>query len=157
RGYRFMRPDMIQGGVFAIRSPLDETNWVTLELSRSQAKITPVFQNSDIKMKIVIKAEGNFYEQGGSGDLLTIKELPRIEEAGSQVIKSHISACIDKAQSLESDILGWGQMVHSSNPELWKEMQADWDSIFPTITSEIEVKYEIRRSYLTDNSFIFRE
>ncbi|MDD3270376.1 MAG: Ger(x)C family spore germination protein [Syntrophomonadaceae bacterium] len=157
RGYRFMRPKMIQGGLFIIPSPLDEKSKVTLELSRSQAKITPVIQGSDLKMKIEIKAEGNFYEQGGSGNLFTMDMIKKLEQSGSREIEKQISLCINKAQSLDSDILGWGRIVHSSNPKIWNEMASEWEQIFPNVEPEITVKYEIRRSYLTDTSFVFRE
>lgn len=157
RGYRFMRPGMIQGGLFTIPSPLDPESKVTLELSRSQAKIIPVIQGNSIKMKIALKAEGNFYEQGGPGNLFTPEIFRQLEQSANQEIKNQIIQCINQAQSLDSDIFGWGKMVHSADPQLWKEVASQWDQIFPTIEAEIKVKYEIRRSYLTDTSFVFRE
>lgn len=157
RGYRFMRPHMIQGGVFLIPSPLQPEKWVTLEMSRSQATITPVINGREIKMKIDIKAEGNFYEQGGTGDLFTPAIFKQLEKDGSQEIARQISQCIKKAQALDSDILGWGKILHSSNPKLWQEISAEWEQIFPDVEPQIKVKYEIRRSYLTDTTFVFRE
>jgi len=155
RGYRFMSPKMIQGGLFVI--PMKSGKWVTLEMSRSQAKIKPAIQGQQIKMIIEITAEGNFYEQGGSGNLFTLKVFKQLEQLANQEIKSQISACITKAQSLDSDILGWGKMIHASDPKLWEEIGPNWSQVFPGIETEITVKYEIRRSYLRDKSFVFRE
>jgi len=157
RGYRFIRPKMIQGGLFTIPSPLDPKSKVTLELSRSQSKITPIIQGNNIEMKIEIKAEGNFYEQSGSGNLFTPEVFGQLEQSANREIAKQIAQCIDKAQTLDSDILGWGKMVHSAEPTLWKEIASQWDQIFPTVEPDIKVKYEIRRSYLTDTSFVFRE
>ncbi len=157
RGYRYMRSKMIQGGLFTIPSPVEPDSKVTLELSRSQTKITPIIQGNNIKMIIEVKAEGNFYEQSGSGNLFTPQMFRQLEQSANREIAKQITQCINKAQSLESDIFGWGKAVHSSDSQLWIEISSQWDQIFPTVEPEIEVKYEIRRSYLTDKSFVFRE
>lgn len=158
RGYRFMRPKMIQGGLFVIPSPVDEGGWITLELSRSQAKISPEIKDHEIKIKIKITAEGNFYEQsGGTGNLFTPAAFKKMNELANQEIKKEISMCISKAQTLDSDILGWGQMIKSSDPKLWKEIEPEWRQIFPDVQSEIDVSFKLRRSYLTNQSFVFRE
>ncbi len=157
RGYRFMRSKMIQGGLFVIPSPTDKGKWITVELSRSQAKISPVIQDHEIKMKIKVTGEGNFYEQQGTGNLLTPQGINELEQSSNQEIEKQISACIRKAQTLNSDIFGWGQLIRNADPKLWKEIEPDWDEIFPTIKSQINVKFSIRRSYLTDQSFVFRE
>lgn len=157
RGYRFMRPKMVQGGLFTIPSPVEPKSKVTLELSRSQTTVAPIIQGNNIKMQINIKAEGNFYEQSGSGNLFTPQVFKQLEQTANREIANQINQCINKAQALDSDIFGWGKMVHSSDPQLWKQISSQWDEIFPTIEPEIRVKYEIRRSYLTDKSFVFRE
>lgn len=157
RGYRLMSPKMIQGGLFVIPSPAEPGKWVTLEMSRSLAKIKPEIEGADIKMKIEITGEGNFYEQGGSGQLLTPQMLNRLQAGASRELTSQISGCIAKAQELDSDIMGWGSMIHAAYPEVWKQIGPQWDQHFPSVKSEIRVKFDIRRSYLTDKSFEFRE
>ncbi len=157
RGFRWMQKGMIVGGIIIIPSPLDNTKLLTLELTRSKATITPVIENNTIKMKIAIKAEGNFYEQNSTGEILTLENVPKIEALADQEIARQISACITKAQYLKSDILGWGRMVDSKDPKLWKDIEKDWPQIFPGVEYDIKVKFELRRTYLTDKSFVFRE
>jgi Ger(x)C family germination protein len=157
RGYRWMQARMIEGGLIIIPSPLDKTKLITLELTRSKATIKPEIQNNTIKMKITIKAEGNFYEQNSEGDILTLENVPKMEALADEEIARQISLCITKAQSLASDILGWGKMVNSQDPALWKTLEKDWPQIFAGMEYDIKVKYELRRTYLTDKSFVFRE
>lgn len=156
RGYSLMSPNRERGGLFLIHSPLDPGQWVTLELSQSQAKITPIIQGQQIKMKIEIKAEGNFYEQGGGGNLFTPKIFKQIEQAAEQEFKRQMSMSIRKAQALNSDIFGWGYSVYRADPKVWKKVEADWDQRFPEIPYEFDVEFDLRRSYLTDTSFVFR-
>jgi spore germination protein KC len=156
RGYSIMNPKLKTVGLFLIHSPLNPEQWVTLEISNSQAKITPIIQGQQIKMKIEIKAEGNFYEQGGVGDLFTPKIFTKIEQAAEQELIRQMAMSIRKAQSLNSDIFGWGYSVYRSDPATWKAIEKDWDQRFPEIPYELNVKFDLRRSYLTDKSFVFR-
>ena len=157
RGYRLLSPKMIQGGLFLIRSPLDENGWITLELSRSQAKIEPVIDGSRITMKIELKAEGNFYEQTGTGDLFSPSMFTQLNALASRELEQEIRQCIAQAQTLNSDYLGWGRIIHASHPQQWKELEPVWDQIFPYIQADVKVDFQIRRSYLTNKSFTFRE
>lgn len=156
RGYHLMRPKMITGGLFLIPSPLNDNTWITIELSRSQAKITPQIKGREIKMKIEIIAEGNFYEQGGSGNLFTLEMFKQIEKASEQELEKQIGQCIKKAQILNSDILGWGEKIYRSDPDTWDTVAADWDQTFPDVPYELNVSFALRRSYLTNKSFVFR-
>lgn len=157
RGFRYVKPGMIQGGIIIIPSPMDQQKRVTLELTRSKASVKPEIKKGIIKMKIELNAEGNYYEQNSTGDVLTLKNIPKIENLANQEIAREITACINKAQSLQSDIFGWGRMIEGSNPKLWKEYEKDWQRIFPGIEYDIKVKFQLRRSYLTDQSFFFNE
>jgi Ger(x)C family germination protein len=157
RGYRLLSPKMIQGGLFLIRSPQDENGWITLELSRSQAKITPLLEGSQITMQIELKAEGNFYEQTGTGELFSLPVFAQLNALASQELEQEIRQCIGQAQTLNSDFLGWGQIIQASHPQPWKELEPVWDQVFPNIQADVKVDFKIRRSYLTDTSFTFRE
>jgi len=157
RGYRLLSPKMIQGGLFLIRSPQDENGWITLELSRSQAKITPLLEGSQITMQIELKAEGNFYEQTGTGELFSLPMFTQLNALASQELEQEIRQCIGQAQTLNSDFLGWGQIIQASHPQQWKELEPVWDQVFPNIQADVKVDFHIRRSYLTDTSFTFRE
>jgi len=156
RGYRLMSPKMLQGGLFLIPSPLGDKQWITIELSRSQAKITPQIQGQHIKMKIIINAEGNLYEQSGSQNLFSPEIFKQIEKATAQEMAQQISLCIRKAQTLNSDILGWGQMIYRSDAEIWSNFEPEWNQVFPATPYDIEVNFSLRRSYLTDKSLVVR-
>ena len=107
-------------------------------------------------MKIEIIAEGNFYEQGGSGNLFTLEMFKQIEKASEQELEKQIGQCIKKAQILNSDILGWGEKIYRSDPDTWDTVAADWDQTFPDVPYELNVSFALRRSYLTNKSFVFR-
>lgn len=162
QGYRFLSPKMVTGGLIIIPSPLDNSptsdKMVSIELTRSQAKVTPEIEENKLKsMKIHIEAEGNFYEQTFEGDILDIEMINKMNTLIAEQMKQEITAAIMKAQLLDSDIFGWGRSIHRKNPDLWSKIENDWPDIFPGVKTEITVNFEIRRTYLLDKSFEFKE
>ena len=107
-------------------------------------------------MKIKVQAELVFYEKSKTAELLTLSGKEELERLAAQEIKQEISACIKKSQLLGSDILGWGYILQRHEPQLWESFSANWDDIFPTWESDIEVETLIVSSMLSQKSFRFR-
>ena len=156
RGYRWIQPQTIQGGIFIIPSPIDPQKKVTLELIRSRSKTRATVVDQKIKIQIEIQAEGNFYEQNSTGAVLTPENIKIMEELASREISRQCNASIARAQSLGSDIFGWGRQVEATFPETWMQVTSQWNEVFSEVEADVQVKFSIRRTYLTDRSFVFR-
>lgn len=156
RGFSLMNSKVQTLGLFLIPSPVNPENKITLEISYSQAKVKPVINGKNIKMQIELNIDGNFYEQSGGENLFTPEMFKMIERGAEKELKRQMVLCINKAKVLNSDIFGWGKLVYHQDPELWKQVEGDWDQLFPEIPYEIKVTFALRRSYLTDTSFVFR-
>ncbi len=162
RGFRFLSPKRISGGLIIINSPLEgdaqnNDKMISIELTRSQAIVSPKIEdNGTIKMKIDIEAEGNFYDQTFTGNVLTLDNIGKVQEMVNESIKGDIKASIIKAQGLDSDIFGWGQNLYRKDPALWEQDESDWPAIFPGVQADITVNFQLRRTYLLDHSFEFK-
>lgn len=157
RGFRFLSPDRIRGGLVVIPSPGDSSRKVTIELITSLAVAKPVWdEEGNLRMQIKVQAEGNFYEQTSREQLLTLPVFAQLEQLTAQEMKQEMEQALHKAQSLQADIFGWGRLVESHHPQAWKELQADWPQVFSQLDADISVDFKLRRTYLTDRSFIFR-
>ena len=156
RGYSLLNPGKKTLGLFLVSSPPNPEQKVTLEISSLQSKVRPMIQDQNIKMLIELSIDGNFYEQSGTENLFTPKVYKMIEKAAEQELKRQMTLAIVKAQSLNSDIFGWGKLVYKKDPHLWQQVEEDWDALFPSIPYEIKVDFTLRRSYLTDKSVVLR-
>ena len=107
-------------------------------------------------MRITYIGEGNYYEQTGEADILRLENIPVLESICAEQIKSDMQACIKQAQKLKSDIFGWGNIVYSQHPAVWAELGPDWEEIFPGVKTEIKVEFELRRTYVTDQSLHYQ-
>jgi spore germination protein KC len=156
RGYRWIKKGLTQGGIIVIPSPLDSQKRVSLEVIRSQSQYQVETKDNTIKLRIDINAEGNFYEQNSTGQILDLKHLKTMEQLAVDEITRQCNSSITRAQALNSDIFGWGRAVEAASPDTWEKVKSDWYEIFPQLETEVKVKFFIRRTYLTAKSFEFR-
>jgi Ger(x)C family germination protein len=161
RGFRFLRPDQINGGLLSVNYPpgsySGNPKLIDVELIRSQAAIKPQIKSDGITMQIKITAEANYYGQNSIDNILTLKDVKQMEAACNRQIASDIQAAVSRCQSLESDVFGWGQKVNRTQPAAWNELKNDWPSEFAGVKTDIKVNLKIRRTFLTNKSFEFRE
>lgn len=156
RGYRWIKSGLTQGGIIIIPSPIDSQKKVTLEVIRSQSQYRVEAKDNTVKLLIDIDAEGNFYEQNSTGQILNLENIKKMEKLASHEITRQCKSSITRAQSLNSDIFGWGRAVEAASPDTWEKVKSDWYEIFPRLQTEVKVKFSIRRTYLTAKSFEFR-
>lgn len=157
RGFRYLSPKQINGGILTANYPRGSQNQIVMELIRSQASVKPKIGSHTITMQIKIIAEGNYYGQNSAANILSAKNIKGMEEEFNREIAGDVEAAISKAQSLECDIFGWGQETSRSQPAVWNQVQNNWPSIFAGVKTDVTVDFKLRRTYLTDKSFKFRE
>jgi spore germination protein KC len=160
RGFRFLSPKMISAGLFNLKAPEGTNNdladIITMELIRSEAKWEPVIKDNKINIQVTIKTEGNLYEQNNLIDYSTPEMINKLEREAENLMKNNITACIAKAQLLQSDIFGWGLGIKKKHPRLWEEVKTDWPQVFSRLDTNIEVDFKLRRSYLLEKPFKFQ-
>ncbi|MBU5677256.1 Ger(x)C family spore germination protein [Alkaliphilus sp. MSJ-5] len=140
----------IRDRVIGIKDPLNENKRVVIEQLRSNGKVRAKIENEKLKIHINIKAEGTIGEQQGENDLLMEKILKDLEREVANTIKEDIKKTVDIAQNqFQSDILGFGEEIRKKHLNYWREIEDNWDEIFPEVPVEIDVEFRITRSGLT--------
>lgn len=157
RGYRWLASTTRRGGFMTIKSPANSNETIGLEILDFSGKVKPQINGDNITINIKVKADLGFYEQDGTGDLLNPSMTKMLEQAADKEINRQITACINRSQSLESDILGWGDVIRINKPEVWKRLYPRWADVYPVVSSDVQVKTEITRSYLNSKSFKFQK
>jgi len=162
QGYRFLSPDMITGGLLSFPPPgeyfSNSRKYISVELTRSLAKTTIETEGDKVKKVLIeVDAEGNFYDQNFAEQIISLDNIARIEQATNNEMQQRMTAAIIKAQGLESDVFGWGLLLHQQDPQLWRQVEDDWPRLFSGLETEVKVNFAIRRTYLLDHSFEFAE
>lgn len=156
RGFRFLSSKRIRGGLIVIPAPGDENRYVTIEIISSQAAMKPVWNEGELRMMVQVSADGNFYDQTSSKPLLNLETFARMEELSADQIEGEMKQAIHKAQNFQADIFGWGRLLQIEYPHIWSQVKQDWPEIFSAMKVDIQVDFELRRTYLNDRSFVIK-
>ncbi|SHH07975.1 Ger(x)C family spore germination protein [Tepidibacter thalassicus] len=142
--------DELKGGVFVIEDVGEKNTDVSLEVFSSKTKVKPVLKDGNIIIKIDSKIDVGIGEIMGEEDLISEKGREKLKKQAQRVIKNQMEDVIKKAQNeYESDIFGFGAIIHRKMPDTWKEVKNNWDYIFKNLDIQINVQVNIKGSALT--------
>ncbi|AMO85251.1 Spore germination protein B3 precursor [Solibacillus isronensis B3W22] len=127
----------------------------TIEVTNFHSKIEGNIVHGKPEVNIHTKAEGNVGEVRCKIDLKnpeSIQELEKIyEKEATRIINETIDVLQEKYQS---DIFGFGEAIHRSNPEEWNKIKENWDEEFSDLTVNVKVDMKIRLTGTVNSSFL---
>lgn len=152
-GFNFIVND-IKGGIITFVTPdeLDkdisiigkEDKFTSLEILKSGTKQEVIVKGGNIHLDINVKLRAALTEEEKAIDLDDEDVIKILEDTSSKSVEKIISKTLDKGQKeFKQDNFSIGQGIHKNNPELWKEVSKDWESIFPEMTYNVNVETEI--------------
>lgn len=123
------------------------------EVTSAKSKLTSQIKNGRPKIIADMYIEENVGEVQCSLDLSKEKTIKQMEKIVEERIVKLSKDSVGKAQKLESDIFGFGEVIHRQHPKEWKKMKSKWTKeIFPELEVEYRVKVDIRRIGTITNS-----
>ncbi|MBM7855093.1 spore germination protein KC [Desulfohalotomaculum tongense] len=154
RGLLWLRNEMKGGALIEeLANIKGKQTKITLEIFDAKTKIKPVYKDDRLVMNVNINMEAAIAEIDAAGaDLLDKKVESEIKQAVVEEMKRRLQNAIKKAQSYQSDVFGFGQLIQREMPSLWKQMEPNWDEIFPQLDTDININIDIRSSALTSRS-----
>ncbi|MFZ3171579.1 MAG: Ger(x)C family spore germination protein [Carboxydocellales bacterium] len=75
--------------------------------------------------------------------------ITRLEEELNKAVANDIRHTVCRAQQLNCDIFGFGEVIHRNFPEQWPQIKKNWDVLFPKLSVRIQVRSHIRRRGIT--------
>jgi spore germination protein KC len=124
--------------------PLDNVNKATFRQVKARTKIKAISKGNRIEFLIKSRAKGYLVEMTNAKTNLDIKDIKEIEEKTERVIKAEMMKTIRHLQEVNSDILGFGELVRATQPEVWRRI--NWDREFPHVQVKINFKFNIERT-----------
>lgn len=123
---------------------------VSLELSKTKTKITPIYHDDSITLKIKTDTTASIGEIMNTKVKVVDKSgREKLIQAAESTIKANLENIVNKAQKeLKSDIFGFGEIIKNTNPDLWKQIEDDWNDIFQDLQVEISSTVKITGSAL---------
>lgn len=113
---------------------------ITLPKVKTETKIKT--KNNKPVVEVSIKAVGNINEINSNTNLEDPKVIKDIEKATAKELQKYTDDAIKMAKKYQSDVFGYGSMIHKSNPKYWKTVEKDWNSN-EFLNLEINVKIKV--------------
>lgn len=143
--------DEVKSGIIDVECP-GGSGKVSLEILKSKTKVYAEIVDDKVHMKVDIREKSALGGQYCSDDLGTKKSFEILERLQAIAIQDEVLAAVKKAQELNADIFGFGEVVHKQHRHEWENMKDQWDKIFPSIVVEVWVDASIERSGRAYNS-----
>ncbi|MFC0272049.1 Ger(x)C family spore germination protein [Metabacillus herbersteinensis] len=131
-----------------------EDGKISIETIRSKTKVKGKMEKGKPKIEINVSSEGNVGDVQCKVDLSKEETIKEIEDKYKNEIKDEIEAVIKKVQEdYQSDIFGFGEVIHRTDPKAWKRIETNWDQEFESLEVSVKVKAKIRRLGTITESF----
>lgn len=152
-GFNFIL-DEFEGGVVSFITPKDalqesvetykEKPYSGFKIFKSRTKTNIILQGDKLHLFINLKLRGGLKGTQEGVNLNNRLVIKKMEKSIEKNIRDKISKTLKKSQKqFEMDVLGIGQLVHRSYPNIWKEIKDEWPEIFKDLDYTIRVDASI--------------
>lgn len=161
-GFNFMS-DEIQGGLIVFHTPdkfVDYKDLIarsgefgSIRIIKSKTKQDIKITNGQFHLDIDIRIKGVLGEELQGIELTELDAKDAIERACSSRVEEYIKTAMDKAQKeLRVDNFAIKKLVYIKYPDIWKEIEDDWDQdVFPNISYSVKVDTNLVRTGLINS------
>ncbi|MFO8060558.1 MAG: Ger(x)C family spore germination C-terminal domain-containing protein, partial [Bacillota bacterium] len=134
-----------------IQAPGDDIP-VSVDISRMISEMRPAADDGEVRVELRVRAEGSIQNFPTAGDLETGGGfIESLERRLAEAIRSRIETAIASSQRFNSDIIGFGNLIHRKRPKTWDSIGGLWDEILPQLVVNVTVNAEIVRTGLSSS------
>ncbi len=150
----FIRNEIKGGLLIEEMQSKNEATFVSLEIFKSETKVTPVVDGKDIQINLETKTTVAIDEIGGTENFLDEEGQKKLEQSTENTLKERMEALIKKVQSeYGADIFGFGVKLHEDKAKEWNKVENNWDEVFKDLKVNIKTKVNIKGSALLSKTF----
>jgi spore germination protein KC len=132
---------------FAFRSPEKNASY-TFQSAKTSVK--PVISQDGIAFEVMIKGSGVLTEDRNAAiDLTKESDIKAAEQLVDEEAERYCQEAVTKCQSLNSDIFGFGDLIHKTDPAFWKQIRDRWRDYFPGVKVQVTARFTIENTGVT--------
>lgn len=130
---------------------------VAIELLQANTKVTGHMEGDRPVIRLEVEQIGFVEEAMCPVDLSKSAVIRDFEQLLNEETKRELSAAVQAAQKLKTDVLGFGAAIERSDSRAWHRIKKEWDVLFSKAKVEISVHSSIRRTGMTSKPHMFKE
>ncbi|MFJ7972413.1 Ger(x)C family spore germination protein [Psychrobacillus sp. NPDC096389] len=126
-----------------------------IEVLRFKTKVKGNVKNGSPEVNVLSTIEANVGAIECQIDLTKPESIRILEKAYETAVEDTISHSIKSVQEkYETDIFGFGDAIHRSNPKEWRTMKKQWDQHFSDLLVNVKVDVKIQKTGTVNNSVL---
>ncbi|MBP2654821.1 MAG: gerBC 3 [Firmicutes bacterium] len=134
---------------------LPQGGMVEMKILSTKVFLTAAEAEEQPEINIKMEIEGTINGISTDIDLLKEENIRMIEAEEEKEIENILAGAIFTAQKqYNSDIFGFGDVIHRTNYRVWESLRDNWDEIFPSLHVNIKVKVRVTGTSLKANSIL---
>lgn len=115
----------------------------------TSTKIKPVYSNGKLTMKLDVHVNAAIGEIEGAVNYINEAGRAKLKKDAEESLRDNIKRVIKKVQNdYGSDIFGFGSIVKGDKPNVWKDIEGDWEKIYKDLEVNVNVDIDITNSAL---------
>lgn len=141
----------IELGTLTIQPIEAENEYISTLLIGGSTRLIPSIENGRWRITVKVISEHDVIQNTSNLDLTRLENLHSIEDQLQEELIRQMKETLQKVQhELKSDVIGFSNIFHKRYPKEWREKHEQWETFFPEIEVEYDVKVYIRRIDLED-------
>ncbi|WRS28849.1 Ger(x)C family spore germination protein [Oscillospiraceae bacterium MB08-C2-2] len=147
RGLLFAEDTLNRGVITLSLSDEMPGDDLTLEIFKNNTKKSYSYEQGLITVYIETETNVSIDENRSHLDVMDKQVVEQIKSAAARKIESNIKEVADILQhKLNTDVLGFGEMIYKGDLPLWHELAPQWEEIYPTVEVKVASKVNIINS-----------
>ncbi|GHU72260.1 hypothetical protein AGMMS49992_07830 [Clostridia bacterium] len=119
---------------------------IELEINRADTVVKPIVEGSSVSMRLTVNLECVLISTTSRENINDVDKILEIERLAREEILNRVTSALDAAQTLKSDVFGFGQRVYQQHPKVFEAIQRDqggWENVFPTLQVDADVSVNV--------------
>ncbi len=132
----------------------EEDKNTSFEIIGMDKKIKGEFKSGTPTFTVDIKVKADVAQNDCKLKLSKPSTIKQLEKKLNKEIKKTTTASLEAIQNdFQSDIIGFGELLHRTKHKEWKKVKTNWDEIFPEAEITVNIQSKIKRTGTITDSF----
>ena len=124
---------------------------VTLGVTRSDWELTPVFENGTLKeLQIHVATDADLIQMDTALNVQETKVRRGLEQKLALYETEQITEAIRLSQEMGMDLFDFAQQIRMQEPKAFREIEAQWETLYPALPVTVSVGADLLRTYDID-------
>ncbi|MFT9078177.1 Ger(x)C family spore germination protein [Ethanoligenens sp.] len=155
--YLLFIQNQVNGGLLLVNVESSSPD-ITLEIKRSETKVTVLSEGRSPKIGLSVKTEAALGEMKTTADFASESGITKLEQDADRILADSMHALITEVQNeYDSDIFGFGSAIYQNDPNYWNAISPHWDNLFKNLQVVISTDVVIKNTALTQSNVKARD